>query len=293
MTRLSLTKLFIDGGDPQETAEATRRLNAAGYAGLDGQTTNPSLVAKNPEIQARITRGEKLTRSELLAAYRGIVQEIEQSAPGDISIEVYADASTSAEDMTTQAREMAAWIRSAVIKLPTTAAGLMAAEQLKAEMRLNLTLCFSQTQAAAVHAATAGSAFPVFVSPFIGRLDDRGENGLQLVENILRMYAAGDGHVRVLTASVRSIDHILGALKLGTHAMTMPFAKAFTPWADAGFPLPDARFEYRFEGKEIPYDANVTLEADWRAYDLRHPLTDSGLQKFADDWNALLAETPA
>jgi transaldolase len=289
MKRLTPAKLFIDGGDPKETAEATRLLNAAGYAGLDGQTTNPSLIAKNPGIKARIDRGEKLTKTELLAAYRAIVQEIEKSAPGDISIEVYADVSTRAGDLMAQAREMATWIRSAVVKLPTTPAGLLAAEQLKAEMRLNLTLCFSQAQAAAVYAATAGSAFPVFVSPFIGRLDDRGENGLQLVENMLRMYAAGDGHVHVLTASVRSVDHILGALMLGTQAMTMPFAKAFTPWADAGFPLSDARFQYRCEGKEIPYE-EISLESDWRSYDLRHPLTDSGLQKFADDWNVLLAD---
>src|SRR3989338_7108156 len=188
MQRLTPTKLFIDGGYPAETALATRLLREAGYVGLDGQTTNPTLVARNPDIAARIERGEKLTRTELMGKYREIVQAIELSAKGDISIEVYADAATSAEEMIAQAREMAGWIDSAVVKLPTTEQGLLAAEQLKREMRLNLTLCFSQQQAAAVYAATVDSAQPVFVSPFIGRLDDRGENGMDLIANLMRMF---------------------------------------------------------------------------------------------------------
>jgi len=287
MKKLTKTKLFLDGGDPVETAAATKLLNEAGYTGLDGQTTNPSLVAKNPDIAARIKRGDKLTNDELLRKYKEIVQEIEKNAPGAISVEVYADESTTVEEIVVQAREMAAWIDSAVIKLPIIKAGLMAAEILKEEMRLNMTLCFSQPQAAAVYAATAASKYPVFLSPFIGRLDDKGVDGMQLVANILRMYKEGDGHVEVLVASVRSIDHVLGALNLSVPAMTMPFDKAFRPWAEAGFPLPDGDYEYKFTGKDINYE-KLDLSGDWRGFDIQHELTDAGLRKFVDDWNALL-----
>lgn len=286
MKRLTETMLFIDGGDPVETAEATRLLNEAGYAGLDGQTTNPSLVAKNPEIAARIAGGEKLTQEELLAKYKDIVQEIEKNAPGAISIEVYADKNTAAHEMIEQAREFAAWTESAVIKLPTTAEGLKAAEALKGEMRLNLTLCFSQQQAAGVYAATKGSKHPVFVSPFVGRLDDAGWDGTQHVANCLKMYKAGDGHVHVLAASFRRIESVREVLRLKTDAVTINFA-LFEPWAKDGFPLADENFHYEPTRKDIPYQ-DISLDKDWREYDLRHELTDVGLQKFADDWNNLL-----
>lgn len=289
MKRLTATKLFIDGGDPEETSQASRLLTEAGFAPLDGQTTNPSLVAKNPSIKEHINSGQKLTRDELMKEYKKIVQGIEKSAPGDISIEVYADYKTSAEEMIEQAEEMASWIKSSVIKLPTTLQGLKAAEQLKKSIRLNLTLCFSQPQAAAVYAATSYSKYPVFVSPFIGRLDDRGENGMSLVANILKMYEEGDGHVHVLTASVRHVDHILEALRLKTPALTMPFDKAFKPWSEQGFPLPGPEFVYRSAGKNIPYE-NLDLSTRWQEFDLKHELTDQGLKRFADDWNALLKD---
>jgi transaldolase len=285
--RLTSTKLFIDGGDPRETAQASGLLTAAGYDPLDGQTTNPSLVAKNPEIAARVAAGQKLTEDELLERYRDIVRSIERSAPGDISIEVYADQYTSADMMVAQARDMASWISSAVIKLPITLEGLKAATILKGEMRLNLTLCFSQEQAAAVYGATLGAAYPVYVSPFIGRLDDRGENGMDLVANILKMYAEGDGHVHVLTASVRNVSHVLGALQLGSEAITMPFTVAFKPWAEQGFLLPPSDFVYPSAGSSIPYEA-IGLTAPWHTFSLAHELTDLGLQRFADDWRSLL-----
>ncbi len=287
MHRLTNTKLFIDGGDPTETAAANKLLKTAGYSSLDGQTTNPSLVAKNPEIAQRIAAGNKLTSEELLQKYREIVQKIEASAPGDISIEVYADKNTSAEAMITQAQEMGSWIKSAVIKLPITEAGLTAASKLKGKLKLNMTLCFSQAQAAAVYAATSGSKYPVFVSPFIGRLDDRGEVGMDLIANIIRMYQPGDHHVAVLTASVRTVDHILAALQLGTGAITMPFLKAFKPWAEAGFPLPKKNTSYTFPGQAIKYE-QLDLNQAWLSFNIQHELTDIGLQKFADDWNSLL-----
>lgn len=287
MPRLVGSLLFLDGGDPKETAEATRRLRVAGYDGLDGQTTNPSLVAKNPDIRARIEAGKKLTRVELLSEYRRIVQGIAASAAGPISIEVYADARTTAEDMMAQARDMATWTPHAVVKLPTIPAGLEAASVLCREIRLNMTLCFAQAQAAAVYAATRGAQHPLFISPFIGRLDDRGENGVELVANILRMYEAGDGHVRLLAASLRNLEHLMACLHLKAPALTLPF-KVFTSWADVGFPLPSENYQYQSVLQPIPYREDLTLDADWQSYDLQHPLTDAGLKKFADDWNNLL-----
>lgn len=283
MKRLTKTQLFIDGGDPGETARATRLLNAEGFIGLDGQTTNPSLVAQNPDIAARIEAGDKLAKNELLAMYKQIVQDIERSAPGAISIEVYADKDTTAADMILQAKEMNAWIPSAVIKLPTTEQGLVAAEQLKDEMRLNMTLCFSQAQAAAVYAATTESAHPVFVSPFVGRLDDAGLDGIQHIQNVLKMYQEGDGHVHVLAASFRRQESFLEAIRLGAQAVTINF-KLFEPWATQGFPL---EVNYSSEGQNISYQ-DLNLTQDWREFDLHHELTDIGLQRFADDWNNLL-----
>ncbi len=286
MKRLTSAEIFLDGGDPAETAEATRLLNEAGYTGLDGQTTNPSLIARNPDIAARIEAGRRLTDDEPLAKYKEIVEKIKPGAPGAISIEVYADHHTTAVQMAAQAREMASWAEGAVIKLPITEEGLKAARLLKNEVRLNLTLCFSQQQAAAVYAATFGSSYPVYVSPFIGRLDDKGLNGMELVENMLRMYQRGDGHVKVLAASLRHVDHVRGTLRAGVAAITVPFEKAFRPWAEAGFPLPPAGYKYAFDGGRIPYQ-ELELGLDWTQFDWRHELTDAGLQKFVDDWRRL------
>src|SRR5215469_17018939 len=171
------SKILVDGGDPQETAEVKQLLGV-----VDGQTTNPSLIAKNPEIRQLISSGHKLTAQEEAAEYRKIVQAISPIV-GDagVSIEVFADNRTTAQEMVKQGREMFSWIPNAYVKYPCTAQGLHAAEISVAEgIRVNMTLCFSQEQAAAVYAATRGSKSPVYVSPFIGRLDDIGQNGVDL-----------------------------------------------------------------------------------------------------------------
>ena len=219
------TKFFLDSGDPAETRAV---LSVLGF--LDGQTTNPSLIAKNPQ-----TAGKKFSKRQLLDFYRRVVEEVSSLIPtGSISIEVYADQATSAQEMLAQGREFFKWIPNpstslgagAHIKYPTTTEGLKAAEISVAEgMRVNMTLVFSQEQAAAVYAATKGAQKgQVFISPFIGRLDDRGENGMDLIKNIIQMYTLGDGHVEVLTASVRSVEHIVKAVELGSDIITAPFA---------------------------------------------------------------------
>ena len=194
------TKILVDGGDPDETLRVKELI---GF--VDGQTTNPSLIAKNPEIRERIASGHTLSPQEEKDEYRKIVQAISPLV-GDagVSIEVFADMDTKAEEMFAQGEEMFSWIPNAYIKYPCTREGLRAAEiSVRRQIRVNMTLCFSQEQAAAVYAATRGSGEPVYVSPFVGRLDDRGENGIDLVKNIKKMYGeglGGMGHKRLSDA---------------------------------------------------------------------------------------------
>ena len=285
------SKIFIDGGDPAETAQAVKLL---GY--IDGQTTNPSLVAKNPEVQKFIASGKRFKQDELLREYRKIVQEVAKVTKGPCSIEVYAHEHSTSESLLIQAAEMFTWIPNAYIKFPIMKAGLEAAGKAVAEgIRVNMTLCFSQEQAAAVYAATKvnNSLSPVFISPFIGRLDDCGQNGMELVVNILEMYKReGDGHVEVLTASVRNTEHLLYALHLKSDAITVPF-KVFKEWADLGFKLPTADFIYDPDlGKETPLEEityrEISLDYDFSEYNISHDLTEKGLTKFASDWEGLM-----
>jgi|SRR3990172_3512678 len=279
------TRIFLDGGNPDETRDLITRL---GF--LDGQTTNPTLISKNPEARTRLQKGDKFSKEEIFTFYRGLVKIVSDLIPrGSVSVEVYADAKTSAEDMLRQGKEMFGWIPNAHIKFPTSREGLKAAEQaVKAGLRVNMTLCFSQEQAAAVYAATLGAKKGnVFVSPFIGRLDDRGENGMDVIADILRMYRQGDGHVEVLTASVRSLDHFMEALKLGSDIITVPY-EIVKAWGDKGLPMPSPDYRYDPKGmKAIPY-RNIDLSKKWEEYDIRHDLTDKGMERFSADWNALI-----
>jgi len=280
------TKILVDGGDPGETQQVKKRL---GF--VDGQTTNPSLIAKNPHIQQRLAAGHKLTPSEELDAYREIVREI---APlvrdAGVSIEVFADAHTTAEQMVAQGKEMFTWIPNAYIKYPCTAEGLRAAQfSVQDGLRVNLTLCFSQQQAAAVYAATKGSRAPAYVSPFVGRLDDIGKNGMDLVRNIQSMFQHSDGHVLVLAASIRSVEQLLCCLSWKVDLVTAP-AKILLSWADQGLPRPEANYDYRSPGQPIPYQ-ELDLAQPWETFNIGHELTSKGLQKFAEDYRKTLAES--
>ena len=284
------TKILLDGGDPAETL---RVKNALGF--LDGQTTNPTLVAKNPEIQHLIASGHKLSRKDQENEYKHIVQQISPLV-GDagVSIEVFADLDTTAEQMLAQGEEMFSWIPNAYIKYPCTREGLRAAgESVRRGIRVNVTLCFSQEQAAAVYAVTKGAREPVYVSPFLGRLDDRGENGIDVVRNIKKMYERGDGHVHVLAASLRRLEHLLASFALNAELATVP-AKILEQWAAQGLPTPDENFRYEAvdaEGKSlkpIPY-RDIELNAPWRSFDIRHELTTKGIERFVNDYLNTLA----
>ena len=279
------SKILVDGGDPQETKHIRELL---GF--VDGQTTNPSLVAKNPEVAGLVKSGQKLSESQETAEYKKIVQTISPLV-GDagVSIEVFADLSTTADTMLQQGREMFSWIPNAYIKYPCTAEGLKAAQRSVAEgLRVNITLCFSQSQAAAVYAATKGAKAPVYVSPFIGRLDDIGQNGMDLIRNIKRMYAGGDGHVLVLAASIRSLQHLLCSFHYGAELVTVP-AKTLEDWAAQGKPLPDANFTYSSSGAEIAYE-NLDLNQPWESFNIQHELTRKGIEKFVADYQSTIRQ---
>jgi transaldolase len=210
-----------------------------------------------------------------------------------VSIEVFADLGTRAEEMLVQGQEMFTWIPNAYVKYPCTHEGLRAAEMsVQKGIRVNMTLCFSQEQAAAVYAATRGSKEPVYISPFVGRLDDQGEDGMDLVRNIKQMYERGDGHVHVLAASIRSVNHLLCSFVLGAELATVPY-KVLQEWAAAGFPMPDQGFKYKgvdAKGKPLKLIAYKDLHLDlpWESFDLAHELTTKGIQKFVADYQSTL-----
>jgi len=289
LTNKPKTKILVDGGDPDETSRVKKLLGV-----VDGQTTNPSLIAKNPEIQESLASGHSLSSQEEKEEYRKIVRAVSPLV-GDagVSIEVFADLDTSAEEMLAQGKEMFDWIPNAYVKYPCTHEGLKAAEMsVRERIRVNMTLCFSQEQAAAVYAATKGSKEPVYVSPFVGRLDDIGENGIDLVENIKAMYKNGDGHVHVLAASIRHLDHLLSSFALNAELVTVP-AKVLEKWAASNFPMPDQAFTYNGIGangqrlKPISYKV-LDLNLPWQSFNIAHELTTKGIQKFVADYRSTL-----
>jgi transaldolase len=189
---------------------------------IDGVTTNPSLVAKEGDVDFK----------EHIAAICEIV-------PGPVSAEV---TSLDTEGMLREGRDYAAIASNVVVKCPLTRDGLKATKTLTEEgIRVNVTLCFSATQA--ILAAKAGAAF---ISPFIGRLDDIGQNGLQLLEEIVDIYGNYGWNTEVLAASIRHPIHVIEAARLGADIATVPF--------------------------------KVIEQL------IKHPLTDKGLEGFLADW---------
>jgi transaldolase len=155
-----------------------------------------------------------------------------------------------------------------------------------------MTLCFSQAQAAAVYAATEGSKESVYVSPFVGRLDDRGDDGMDLVRNIKKMYEHSDGHVHVLAASIRTVNQLLCSFALSAELATVP-TKVLEEWAVRDFPMPDQDFRYQGVDasgkplKAIPYKG-LELDLPWQSFDIAHELTTKGIQKFVADYQSTL-----
>ncbi len=290
---IKLPKIFLDSGDPEETKKAKSIL---GF--LDGQTTNPSLVAKNPEVQKFVADGKKLKEDELLNLYRQAIQEIDKEIAGPISVETYADWETTSETMLEQAKEMKTWGRNIYVKFPTIPAGVAAAHEfVKTGGKVNMTLVFDQNQAAAVYAATLPTYQPAFISPFVGRWDDRGFRGVDLVRNIIKMYDAFNKkrnehrvHVEVLAASIRSLEHFYAAIVLGADAITISLP-LIREWLEDQRFVPDEKYRIETEGlrsmiyQDIPYHDDFTL---YPIDKVDGSLLNEGLVKFVSDWNNLL-----
>lgn len=276
------TQIFLDSGNPAETKEVLATL---GF--LDGQTTNPSLIAKNPHMQALKEQG-LLDEQKIWDEYKKVASLIHEILPqGSISAEVFADETTTHDDMITKGLELATWFPGIFVKLPITHEGLLAARHLVGKgINVNMTLCFSQEQAAAVHEATIGAQRgQVYLSPFIGRLDDQGFHGIDLIKNILMMYRAWDSHVMVLGASIRTLEHLFECITTGIDIVTIP-ASVAQLWSAYG--VEKNPRDYPLEISErTPIEYRDIPKQDWVLYSIRHELTDKGLAKFAEDWNML------
>ncbi|MBI5411631.1 fructose-6-phosphate aldolase [Candidatus Peregrinibacteria bacterium] len=209
-------KLFLD------TADLVIIQKYAAWGLVDGVTTNPSLIAKE---------GMDLEKR---------VKEIASIIHGPISAEVL---STEAKDMIEEGRRYAKWASNICIKCPMTPNGLLAAQTLSKEgIAVNVTLVFSAAQA--LLAAKAGAAF---VSPFVGRVDDAGQDGMELISEIIEIYKNYQFKTEIIVASIRSPRQVALSAIMGAHVCTIP---------------PD------IYGKLF-----------------RHPLTDQGIKKFLDDWS--------
>lgn len=290
---IKLPKIFLDSGNPEETKRAKGLL---GF--LDGQTTNPSLVAKHPEAQKILKSGKKLSEKALFDFYKQIIKEIDKELAGPLSVEVNANWDTKAADMLTQARDMFTWGHNIYLKFPTTNEGLKAANQfVKEGGRVNMTLVFDQNQAAAVYSATIEAKHHAFVSPFMGRWDDRGFNGLDFVKNVLKMYRNFDkqrhihkSHMQVLAASLRTMDHFYACIFMGADIMTVPL-KIIQDWVQEEKWMPDEHYRIEPHGlKKMIYE-DTPFHQDFSKYDIKKvegSLLDEGIGKFVKDWNSLV-----
>jgi transaldolase len=208
-------KFFIDTADVAEI----RKANDMGV--LDGVTTNPSLLAK-------VGRGLEET-----------IREICSIVDGPVSAECV---SADAPEIIREGRELAKIHDNVVVKIPMGVEGMKAVKALTSEgIRTNVTLCFSANQA--LLAAKAGATY---ISPFVGRLDDISQDGMELIAHIIEIYQNYDFTTQVLVASIRNPVHVLQSARMGAHVATLPYSV-------------------------------ITQLAN-------HPLTDSGIKKFLADW---------
>jgi transaldolase len=209
-------RLFLDTANIEHIRKATK------LGVISGVTTNPTLVSKEGH-----------------ADYKAAITEICSIVQGPVSAEVI---SQETESMVEEAREISSWSPHVVIKIPITAQGLETISILAREgIRVNLTLCFSLNQA--LLGALAGAAY---VSPFVGRLDDIGHNGMQLVAEIVDMIKCYGFPTQVIAASIRHPLHCVDAAKGGAHIATIPYS--------------------------------VLMQM------IHHPLTTIGIERFLEDW---------
>ncbi len=189
---------------------------------VKGITTNPTIISREGKVD-----------------YQKLVKEICSIVPGPVSTEVL---SQDAAGMIAEAREIARWAENIVVKIPASLDGVEATSILaKENIKVNFTLCFSLNQA--ILGSAAGASF---VSPFVGRLDDIGEDGIKVVADIVEYFEYYQLSTQVIAASMRHPQHCLAASKVGAHIATIPYS--------------------------------VLLQM------IQHPLTDTGIKRFLDDW---------
>ena len=211
-------QFFIDTANIEEIRQAHQ------MGIISGVTTNPSLIARE---------GRNL---------KEVIQEIAAIIDGPISAEAL---SLEATAMIKEAHEIAAWHRNVVVKIPMTAAGLTAVKALSDDgIKTNVTLVFSTAQA--LLAASAGATY---VSPFVGRLDDIGETGISLIQELSEVFAIQKIPTKIIAASIRNPIHVIEVAKAGAQIATVPY--------------------------------QVLLQL------IKHPLTDAGIAKFLKDWEGL------
>jgi len=205
-----------------DTANIDHIRHAAKLGIISGVTTNPSLVAR-----------------EGAADLKAAILEVCSIVSGPVSAEVI---SLEPEGMIKEARELSSWASNVVVKIPVSEAGLEAISVLSREnIKTNFTLCFSANQA--LLGARAGATY---VSPFVGRLDDIGHRGMEVVEDAVEIFNKYDLPTQVIAASLRHPLHVIAAAKAGAHVATVPY--------------------------------NVLMQM------IHHPLTDIGIARFAEDW---------
>ncbi len=212
-------RIFLD------TANIDQIKQAAKLGVISGVTTNPSLVSR-----------------EGATDYEAVIKEICSTIPGPISTEVLVE---EVEPMIEQARQISTWAGNTVIKIPATTEGLEVTSALTKEgIKVNFTLCFSLNQA--LLGALAGATY---VSPFVGRLDDVGHNGMEVVEDMVKVFKHYQLPTEVIAASIRHPQHCVAAAKAGAHIATVPYS--------------------------------VLMQM------LHHPLTDIGVSRFLADWQRI------
>ncbi|MCK4843351.1 MAG: fructose-6-phosphate aldolase [Dehalococcoidia bacterium] len=214
-------KIFLDTANIEHIRHGVR------LGVVVGVTTNPSLVSREGNVD-----------------YRKLVQEICSIVSGPVSTEVLGQ---DVQAMVTEAREIAKWAGNIVVKIPASLEGVEATSVLvKENIKVNFTLCFTLNQA--LLGAAAGATF---VSPFVGRLDDIGEDGMKVVADIVEYLDYYQLPTQVIAASIRHPQHCLAAARIGAHIATVPY--------------------------------EVLLQM------IRHPLTDIGIERFRNDWKRVMA----
>lgn len=215
-------KLFLDTANIEQIGHGVR------LGVITGVTTNPSLVSQEGNVD-----------------YKKLVKEICAIVPGPVSTEVL---SQDASGMVAEAREIARWADNIVVKIPASLEGVEATSRLaKESIKVNLTLCFSLNQALLGMAAGA-----TYISPFVGRLDDIGEDGMKVVTDIVDVLSYYGSPTQVIAASIRHPQHCVAAAEAGAHIATIPY--------------------------------RILLQM------IQHPLTDIGIKRFLDDWREVMGE---